>query len=204
MLTRNKTIIKILKWWRSIWYEKVPTTKVISFHKDTNPEDKWFKKTWKWYRKDVNDFVEIIIEDPLKEWRKAKGLFIKPKCSFRFFNNINSNCPYVYIPNVPSILCVRSCSVGWKNKYNSPRHEQDPYVWVCFFRKFGFSMTWSLSKDSFEDCICWEYLLDYIYFRKDITIYDKWRNIDKKVVNTPSIALTKKGKILFNQKYKKK
>jgi len=162
------------------------------------------KKWWKEFS--IYDYIEVLVEDPLKEWRKTKGLFVKPKCSFRFFKDIQSNCPYVYIPNVPSLLCIRSCSVGWKDKYNSPRHEEDPYIWVCFFRKFGFSINWYIPGESYRDYIYWEYLLDYLYYRKDITVWDEWKEGGNQfqIIYSPAFSLSKKGKEEYTKRLTEK
>lgn len=191
--------MKLKKLWRGLWYEKISTTKVICSPQDVKSGDKWFTKSWKWYHKDLRDFIDIFIENPLKEWKKTNRLFVKPKASFYFFNSINSNCPYAYIPNVPSVLCIRSLSVGWKDKYGEPRHEQDPYIWVCFFRKFGFSINWYIPGISYNDSIYWEYLLDYLYYRKDITVWDKWTS-NGEVIDTPEFSLSEKGKTEYNKK----
>lgn len=58
-------------------------------------------------------------------------------------------------------------ALGWKDKYNSPRHEWDPYISIVLFRKwqllilFGY---WGKTNDGVKDLATWEAMLDYLYY----------------------------------------
>ena len=61
----------------------------------------------------------------------------------------------------------RISALGWKDKYDSPRHEWDPYISIVLFRKwqllilFGY---WGKTNDGVKDLATWEAMLDYLYY----------------------------------------
>jgi hypothetical protein len=73
--------------------------------------------------------------------------------------------------------------IGWKDKWNSPRHERNPYIWVCFFRRFGFSINFNVyCRNEFGelesgDTYYWEYLLEWLYYKEKKTLrcYSVWQ-----------------------------
>lgn len=136
-----------------------------------------------WWNKHFNKWVNICIENPLKTWKQAKEYFVKPKSKIHFFKNPIYNCPYMNLKRIARIIDIYSSDVMWKEKYCTPRHERSPFVWVCFFRKFGFSINWNVYyRDEFNqiqkgDVYYWEYLLDYLYFNKSLTAISTWIGI---------------------------
>lgn len=130
-----------------------------------------------------NKWVSIFIENPLKTWWKARRYFKRPKCKISFFTNPIYNCPYINLSNIANIIDIMSCDVMWKDKYNSPRHEVSPYIYVCLFKRFGFSLNWHIYyRDEFDkkqvgDTYYWEYLLDYLYYRKSLKEYSVWTSL---------------------------
>ena len=81
-------------------------------------------------------------------------------------------------------------ALGWKDKYNSPRHEWDPYISIVLFRKwqllilFGY---WGKTNDGVKDLATWEAMLDYLYYNIPIDkLIDRhtWGSIngDKEVI----------------------
>lgn len=158
-----------------------------------------------WYNKYFNNWVNIYFEHPLRTWRKVRKYFIKPKASIHFFKNPVYNCPLATFKNIAKIIEFRSCDVGWKDKYNTPRHEYSPYIWVCFFKTFGFSINWHIyyTNDSGiksnGDMFYWEYLLDYLYYEKSLFKVAKWESFDSNyVVPIVQMSLNKRG--LFEYK----
>jgi len=130
-----------------------------------------------------NKYFRIWIEDPLKTWRKAKKYFVKPKPYFNWFWNKQNNCPYANLNYGAKILDIWCSDVRWKDKYNTPRYEGSPFIWVCFFNLFGFSINWHIIQKYknigynpayIRDMYYWEYLLDFLYYRKDINKVDQW------------------------------
>lgn len=138
-----------------------------------------------WWNKKFNKWINICIENPLKTWKQAKKYFKKPKCSIYFFHNPIYNCPFMNLNRIAKIIDIMASDVMWKDKYNSSRHERSPYIWVCLFRKFGFSINWHVYYyDEFNtkrsgDMYYWEYLLDYLYYRKSLKCYSVWTGTSK-------------------------
>ena len=136
-----------------------------------------------WWNKKFNKWINLCLENPLKTWFKAKKYFKRPRCKIHFFINPTYNCPYMNLGNIAKILDIMSCDITWKDKYNSPRHEVSPYIWICFFKKFGFSINWHIYyKDEFNmkqigDMYYWEYLLDYLYYKKSLKSYSVWTSL---------------------------
>lgn len=138
-----------------------------------------------WYNKRLTNWFSFCIENPLHTWKKAKKYFKKPKWGIHFFSDINNNCPHVNVNRIAKIIDIESMDVVWKDKYESPRHERSPYIWVCLFRKFGFHINWSIYYyDEFGvkqngDMEYWEYLLDYLYYRKNLKAYSVWVSLSQ-------------------------
>lgn len=143
------------------------------------------------------------IENPLKTWWKARKYFRRPNIEFHWFSHVMGNCPYASLNAVSPIIDVLSRDVMWKWKWNSVRHERDPYIWVCFFKRFGFSINFKIYyNDEYGELrdggmYYWEYLLDYLYNRHDLTKYDIWGSLkegyEAYTVDTPLLSLNKKG-----------
>lgn len=120
----------------------------------------------------IKHLVSIYLCNPLKTWKQVRKYFKKPKWSIHFFSNPSQNCPFIWLNNISKIIDIESNDVMWKEKYNTARFERSPYIWVCFFKRFGFSINWHIYyKNEFGenengDSYYWEYLLDYLYFNK--------------------------------------
>lgn len=133
-----------------------------------------------WWNKKLNQWFSVCIEHPLKTWKKAKKYFKKPKTTIHFFSNPIYNCPYASYNYIAKIIDIRVFDIGWKDKFSTPRHERSPYVWICFFKRFGFSINWHIyyynefGEKQCGDIYYWEYLLDYIYYNKNLTHYPCW------------------------------
>lgn len=162
-----------------------------------------------WWNKHFNKWIDICIEDPLKTWKEARRYFKKPQISIHLFDNITFNCPFASYSSVAKILDIKSFDVGWKDKYDSPRHERNPYIWVCFFKQFGFSINWDvIYKDELGDThpgdsFYWEYLLDYLKYDKRLSDVPFWtysskiykKNKKEFILNIPivTMSLNKQG-----------
>lgn len=138
-----------------------------------------------WWNKHFIKWINICIENPLKTWKKAKKYFKKPKTSIKFFSHPRYNCPLGSLKHLARILEIRAFDEGWKDKYDSPRHEISPYVWVCFFKRFGFSITWNVyytdecGIEHDGDDYYWEYLLDYVYYTGKLSNVPLWTYTSK-------------------------
>lgn len=137
-----------------------------------------------------NKYFSVFIENPLKTWWKAKKYFKFPKIHFHkvgklFHKKVHTEfgdyvddgiswCPYACLDNMGNILSIFSCDVLWKDKWDTPRHERSPIIWVCFFKRIGFAITFNVhyldefGKIQNGDMYYWEFLLNYVYYVHDL------------------------------------
>lgn len=151
-----------------------------------------------------NKYFGFYIENPLKTWWKARKYFKFPNIGFKFvwkwkmkfidkkiadkfnikthnffskrfyFSYESLHCPYANINYLSKIIDIDISDVGWKDKYDSPRHEYDPYIYVCLFGCIGFKITffkkWVDVDCQTQNCSMeyWEYILDYLYYNKNL------------------------------------
>lgn len=146
-----------------------------------------------------SNWINCYIENPIKTWWKARKYFKRPKMYFHFFLDPIFNCPYVSLNSIAKVLDISVCDVQWKDKFNSPRFERSPYVWICFFRRFGFSIDFHifyngyLNKRTNGDMEYWEYLLNYVYYNKTLDDgYNQWENMNGYVIPTKQFSLNGK------------
>lgn len=123
----------------------------------------------------------FLINNPLKTWWKVRKYFRKPKMSIHFFKDIyHSVCPYASLENVAPWVEVRCVPEHVKLKEYDWSHESDPYIWVCFFRKFGFRIDWKITyKDKTGrkhdgGTEYWEYLYECLYDKRDLYDVPEW------------------------------
>lgn len=134
-----------------------------------------------WNKND--EWVYYWLENPLKTWKKAKKYFKCPKSKWKIYW-INKERIYSKYPR-SKILDVIFCDLSWKDKYNSPRHEENPYIFICFFKKLAFYKEYYMDyNDEFGEkengsLEYWEYLLDYLYYSKNLKNYGGWRRDSK-------------------------
>jgi hypothetical protein len=127
-----------------------------------------------------NKLIHISLTDPLRTWKKAKKYFKKPSLSFHFFTNPIYDCPFANLRNMSKILEVWSSDVWWKDKYDSPRFEGNPFIYVCFFKSIGFSICFNViyidELGRNKDCsmLYWEYLLDFVYYNRPLSDISTW------------------------------
>jgi hypothetical protein len=130
----------------------------------------------------LDRYINIWIENPFNTWWKARKYFKRPKISFHLFFKLQGNSPYINDNNVGKILDIEFHDVGWKDKWDSPRHETDPYIWVCFFKTFGFSVRFNIyyynefGEKENGNMHYWEYLLYWLYYKnkKSLRCYSNW------------------------------
>lgn len=138
----------------------------------------------KWYK----NIIAFSIENPLKTWWKAKKYFKFPNISIRFSNNKNS-FPYASKFWQGKLLDINIHDVYWKDKYNSPRHERNPLIYICLFSRWSL---WIVFHKTFinefgdktdESIHYWEYMLDYLYYSKSLKLSSYW-TFNSKIVKT--------------------
>ena len=182
-----------------------------------------------WFYLEILDLVHININNPFKTWWKARKYFKKPsiKCHFGL---LKYSFPYANRDYIGKIIDISIQDVMWKDKYNSPRHERNPYVWICLFRLFRFEIGTRINaltetgKIEDRSTFYWEYLLDYLYYSKSLKINQCWEYTSKvytrtkyysnredgeedqvvpykMVIQTPLFSLNKNGLKEFNKLY---
>lgn len=135
-----------------------------------------------WYTEGkIEEWFNIWIENPFKTWWKARKYFKRPKIHFTFhLVHIYGPYPYATYYRLGKILDISANDVMWKDKYDTPRHERSPYIFICLFRKFGLSITTRIDyynefgEVERGDMYYWEYLLNYLYYNKDLLSFSQW------------------------------
>ena len=130
-----------------------------------------------WTGRKWSKWVDIMIENPFKTWWKAREYFKRPKLRFRTFTT--SWRAYKRGGRILEIDCM---DVIWKDKFNSPRHEQSPHISILLFNKFGIRVDFHIDYyDEFGeiqngDMLYWEYLLEWLYYKEKNTLrcYSSW------------------------------
>jgi len=140
----------------------------------------------------MNNYFSFIIFNPLKTWWKARKYFKLPRLHFHkvgsvFQKKIHTQfgdyidyginfCPYASYDRIGKIIDVYVDDVMWKDKWDSPRHERNPIIWVLFFKRIGFCITFNVTfKDELGeiengDMYYWEFLLNYLYYHHNLKI----------------------------------
>ena len=148
----------------------------------------YFKKNWLYI--DWKHCIYIDISNPKKTMNKLKGIFNPLKLYFRFTKDIYAPYPVLWVSE-PSYIQIMFHDVGWKDKYDTPRFEYHPYIWIHIY-KWNFVWYWDFSK-SFrlanpKEYIdeYWEQALWYLYYYNTYSqgLLDK-PNIEKAEENWP-------------------
>lgn len=139
-----------------------------------------------------NRYFNIFVENPFKTWWKARKYFKLPKIRIHkigklFHKTVHtqygdyvddglSYCPYGCLDRLGSILSIYSSDIIWKDKWNTPRHERSPIIWLLLFKRIGFCITFSneylgeCGEVENGDTYYWEFLLNYIYYKHDLKL----------------------------------
>lgn len=133
-------------------------------------EDKWYY-----------NLIACSIENPLKTWWKARKYFKFPK--IRIATSTSKwSFPYASKWWQGKLLDINIHDVYWKDKYDSPRHERNPLIYICLFSKYSlwiqFTMTYKneFGEDTDGSMYYWEYLLEWLYYqdKKTLQCYSSW------------------------------
>ena len=125
-------------------------------------------------------WVYLDIRNPFKTMKKLKGVFKPLKCYFRW--NTNKDWFPMLWCSSPAYIHIMSVDVGWKDKFNSPRYEYPPAIWIHLF---GINLIWywDIKRDGYTDDY-WEQALWYLYY---------YRNISYGRLDSPDIEKAKKS-----------
>lgn len=130
-----------------------------------------------WCNKKLEKWFNIYIENPFKTWWKVRKYFKRPKweCHFHLVKTYKGY-PYATWNWLGKILDINIHDVWWKDKWNTPRHERNPLIYICLFRKFAFTAIphiWyydEFGEKHSRDMTYWEYVLDFLYYKKGKTL----------------------------------
>lgn len=106
-----------------------------------------------------NKWIDWFYENPLTTYNKVKEYFlpIKPKFQWSFGKLRKAR-----------ILEFNSFDLTWKDKFNSPRHEYNPRIFLSLFNYIHLYVEWTLEKDPMDDMVYWEAILDWMYYGKSL------------------------------------
>lgn len=215
--------IKRIIFWKDKYKNSIVKEKAIEFHSFKG----WFKREIIkcYFGKETNNrryvckklrtipnLFHIYIENPFKTWWKVRKYFRLPKI-VPFIHKITtiSGYPYASHIHMGKILDIQIHDVWWKDKYNSPRHECNPIIYIGLFKKIAFGFRFIVSyKDEFNetcngDMEYWEYILEYLYYKDEKTLkcYSTWTGDSRlyKHVEKYGVAEDGSGDILKSYKY---
>lgn len=119
-------------------------------------------KTWIY----INIFGIISIDcDRTNIMKKLKGVFVPLECYFRFTKNY---APFMFTGHHGKLLSISIHDIKWKDKYDTPRLEEIPFISIGLFNKFFFNWIWKLPLHLEEHWIdiddYWEQALWYLYY----------------------------------------
>lgn len=116
-------------------------------------------------------------------WWKARKVFKRPKCHFIFGKNLWFFGLYINPKFYKPIIHIKYSPLGYKWKWDEPRHEWDPYFQIVLFRKWHFiwMFNWIDIKDETtrtSSMATWEAILDYNNGKslKDCIEYHTWKS----------------------------
>ena len=164
----------------------------------------YIKKDWIYlnWRK----YLYIDISNPKKTMNKLKGVFKPLKLYFRFTKDIYAPYPVLWVSK-PSYVQIMFHDVGWKDKYDTPRFEYHPYIWIHIY-KWNFVWYWDFPKsfrlanpkEHIDEY--WEQALWYLYYSGTITQeLGKVPNIEIARKNWPWVGMN--GNSTWEDKYLK-
>lgn len=115
-----------------------------------------------WIFINIHNIISINWERK-KVIKAIKGVFIPLKCHFKFTKDY---APFMFCNHYGKLFSIISFDVKWKDKWHTPRHEENPFTSIALFNKFFFNWTWELPyKDHWIDNDdYWEQALWYLYY----------------------------------------
>lgn len=113
---------------------------------------------------------------------ELKSAFKSPK--LHFWCGKRKNFPFLFGFPKGKIFSFIKMDLQWKDKYETPRHEENPQISITLF---GFTFLWYWSypgKDAWESIETWEQILWYLYYcDKDIKKAEEtwpWQDMNNK------------------------
>ena len=114
-----------------------------------------------WYSWSFKNWIYIFVENPFKTMNKLKGVFKPLKMKFWFGNPFY--VPLMFAGTHGKLFDLRVQDVMWKDKFDTPRFEECPFIRISLFNKFCFLWYWTF-ENQMEDNDYWEQALWYLYY----------------------------------------
>lgn len=138
----------------------------------------------------IKSKIKIInkYNNPLYYWWKVRKIFKRPKCHLILKKNFWFFGLPIRRDYYNSVIDIRFSGLGWKWKYDEVRHEWDPYIQICLFRKYHiiWIFNWVNKHDKLNSDIIsmatWEAILDYLYNHKTVqecVNFNTWKSGEK-------------------------
>ena len=158
------------------------------------PMSYYFKKDWVYITLknylyiDWRKFLYISIVNPKKTINKLKEIFKPLKLYFRFTKSIYAPYPVFWVSK-PAYIQIMSQDIGWKDKYDSPRFEHHPYIWIHIY-KWNFVWYWDL-----PDSIGYNLKIDYIeeYWEQALWYLYYYNTYSQGLLDKPDIEKAKES-----------
>lgn len=127
-----------------------------------------------------------------RPWNKEQNRFTNLPLNRRNKDWIIKLFSTYYFITISYPFCIHWLELGWKDKWNSPRHEWNPAFYIFFF-KWQLCIHWCAPEEDFTERY-WEMLLWWLYYSdKDIKkAEESWGWVD-----------TENRKSTWNNKYLK-
>ena len=120
----------------------------------------WFYTNGDWLFLNFGKWFYLSLSNPFKTIKKIKKHF-KPLQSYCSFGK---EVYPIFYASKPSYIQIITRDVSWKDKYDTPRFEDYPFIWFSFLG-YNIIIYWDLpehQRNETEDY--WEQALWYLYY----------------------------------------
>lgn len=142
-------------------------------------------------------------EYPWYHWWEVREYFKRPKAHFLFRKKFWTFGLPARRDYYNPVIDIGFHALGWKDKWDSPRHEWDPMICITFFRTWHllWIFNWAVKEEKnsiTKSMATWEAILDYSYYNKTIDqaidnhVWSYEEDGEKKYITIIS-NMTKKG-----------
>ena len=111
---------------------------------------------------DFRKWIYLDIKNPFKTMNKLKGVFKPLKRYFKYSFKEWDYYPVLWCSK-PAYIHIMFHDVMWKDKYDTPRFEVAPYIWIHIY-KMNLVWYWSYPKRRYLEDEYWEQALWYLYY----------------------------------------
>lgn len=131
-----------------------------------------------WIYLDWRKYLYIDISNPKKTLNKLRKVFKPLRCYFRCTFDEWDYSPVLWCSK-PAHIQIMAHDVGWKDKYDSPRFEIPPYIWIHIF-KMNLVWYWGLPPhQNHREDEYWEQALWYLNYYNNTSYGCDKPNLEK-------------------------